>query len=448
MPKSIFPLTDAKIGAATARPSQWRTHYSLMILMFIVMSNAIDRQLIAAILEPIKKEFLATDTQMGLLAGLWFAFFYAAGSIPIARMADKGNRRNVLAACCAVWSLMTILCGAAVNYWQLALARMGVAVGEGGSTPTTLSMIADYYPMEQRPLAMSVVTAGSSAATLFAVAGGAWIAQQYGWRMTFFMAGLPGIVLALLMWTTVPEPRRGTWDTPAIYAQMPLLQTLRGIWSSAAFRFIMIANGFATFWLIGMTTWNVSFLVRSHGMALKQAGLLAGMILTFSMMLGTLLSGWLCTRLVKRDVRWQLGIPLIGGTIAIPASLAYFLLSAGIGIQFLGVGIPQAIVFFILMAFFSSWIYASSVAALSNVIPAHQRAVANAVYVVFYTVLGFGLGPVSVGMLSDALAQSAGKEGLRYALAVLSAAMVVSMLFYAKALKPYLASFFPARTGS
>jgi MFS family permease len=239
------------------------------------------------------------------------------------------------------------------------------------------------------------------------------------------------------MWTTVPEPRRGTWDTPTIYVQMPFLQTLRGILSSAAFKYIMIANGFATFWLIGMTTWNISFLVRSHGMTLKQAGLLVGTIFTASMITGVLLSGWLCTRLVKRDVRWQLGIPLIGGTITIPASVAYFLLPAGIGIQFLGVGIPQAIVFFILMVFFSSWIYASSVAALSNVIPAHQRAVANAVYVVFYTVLGFGIGPVFVGMLSDALAQFAGQKGLRYALAILASAMVISMLFYAKALKPY-----------
>jgi len=437
--KPSAPSTStASPGHVKDRISQWRTHYPLMILMFIVMSNAIDRQLIAAVIEPIKKEFLATDTQMGLLAGLWFAFFYAAASIPIARIADKGNRRNVLAACCAVWSLMTIFCGAAGSYWQLALARMGVAVGEGGSTPATLSMIADYYPKEQRPMAMSVTTAGSSAATLFAVAGGAWIAQQYGWRMTFFMAGLPGIVLAFLMWATVPEPRRGTWDTPTIYAQAPLLQTLREILSSAAFRYVMLANGFAVFWLIGMTTWNISFLVRSHGMALKQAGLLVGTIFTASMITGVLFSGWLCTRLMKRDVRWQLGIPLIGGTIVIPASLAYFLLPSGIGIQFLGVAIPQAVLFFILMSFFSSWIYASSVAALSNVIPAHQRAVANAVYMVFYTVLGFGLGPVSVGMLSDALAQSAGQEGLRYALAILAFAMAISMLFYAKALKPYL----------
>ena len=432
------PGSDASSQHGTGRPSQRRTHYSLMILTLIVLSNSIDRQLIGAVLEPIKKEFLATDTQMGLLAGLWFAFFYAAGSIPIARLADKGNRRNVLATCCALWSFMTILCGVAVNYWQLVLARTGVAIGEAGNTPTSLSMVADYYPREQRPLAMSVLTAGSFVAALFAVAGGAWIAQQYGWRMAFFMAGFPGIVLALLMWATVPEPRRGTWDAPAIHAQVPLLQTLRGILSSAAYRYIMIANGFATFWLMGMTTWNISFLIRSHDMALKQAGLLMGTILPVSMIAGVLLSGWLCTRLVKRDVRWQLGIPLIGVGMTIPASLAYFLWPAGVRIQFLGGEIPQVILFFILVCFFSSWIYAASVAALSNVIPAHQRAVANAVYVVFYTVLGFGIGPVSVGMLSDALTQSAGKEGLRYALAVLTTAMIVSVLFYAKALKPYL----------
>ena len=430
--------SDTSSSHLTDKPSRRRTHYSLMILTLIVMSNAIDRQLIGALLEPIKKEFLVSDTQMGLLAGFWFALFYAAGSIPIARIADKGSRRNVLAACCTFWSFMTILCGMTVNYWQLALARTGVAIGEAGNTPTLLSMVADYYPKEQRPLAMSVIAAGTFASALFVMAGGAWIAQQYGWRMAFFVAGAPGLALALLMRATVPEPRRGAWDTPVVYAQVPLLQTLRGILSSAAFRYLTLANGFATFWFIGMTTWNISFLIRSHGMELKHAGLLTGMILTFSMILGTLLSGWLCTRLVKRDVRWQIGIPLIGIGITIPASLAYFLWPAGSGIQFLGMEMPQVMIFFMLMCFFVSWIYAGSVAALSNIIPAHQRAVANAVYVVFFTVLGFGIGPVFVGMLSDMLVQFAGKEGLRYALAALSLAMALSMLFYVKTLKPYL----------
>ena len=285
---------------------------------------------------------------------------------------------------------------------------------------------------------MSVLAAGSFVSALFAMAGGAWIAQQYGWRMAFVAAGAPGLALALLMRITVPEPRRGTWEAPAVYAQAPLLQTLRGILSSAAFRYITLANGFSTFWFIGMTTWNISFLIRSHGMELKHAGLLTGMILTFSMMLGVLLSGWLCTRLVKRDVRWQLGIPLIGIGITIPASLAYFLWPAGNWIQFLGMEMPQIMIFFMLMGFFASWGPAASAAALSHVIPAHQRAVANAVYVVFFTVLGFGIGPLSVGMLSDVLVQSAGKEGLRYALAVLPIALVLAMLSYAKALKPYL----------
>ena len=430
--------SDTSSSHLTDRPSRRRTHYSLMILTLIVMSNSIDRQLIGAVLEPIKKEFLVTDTQMGLLAGLWFAFFYAAGSIPIARIADKGNRRNVLAACCALWSFMTILCGMAANYWQLVLARTGVALGEAGHTPTLLSMVADYYPKGQRPLAMSVLTASSFSTALLALAGGAWIAQQYGWRMVFIVAGTPGLAVALLMRITVPEPRRGAWDRPVVYAQVPLLQTLRGILSSAAFRYLALGNGFAAFWFTGMTTWNISFLIRSHGMELKHAGLLVGMILTFSMMLGALLSGWLCTRLLKCDVRWQIGIPLIGIGITIPASLAYFLWPADSWIQFLEMEMPQVMIFFMVMGFFFSWIPATSVAALSNVIPAHQRAVANAVYVVFFTVLGFGIGPVFVGMLSDVLAPFAGKEGLRYALAALSLAMVLAMLFYAKALKPYL----------
>lgn len=428
------------MSAATLQPSRRRIHYSLVILMLIVMTNVTDRQIIGALLEPIKKEFLATDTQMGLLAGVWFAFFYAAASIPIARVADKSNRRNLLVACCALWSFMTALCGMAASYWHLVLARTGVAISEAGNTPASLSMISDYYPTEQRPMAMSVFTAGIYIAPLFAIAGGAWIAQQYGWRMAFFMAGLPGIVLALLLWITVPEPRRGTWDAATIHAEMPLLQTLRGILSSVAFRYIMVAYGFATFWMVGMTTWNISFLIRSHGMKLKEAGLLVGTLSPACMIMGVLLGGWLCTRLVRRDARWQLGIPLTGAGITILASLAYVLWPAGSEIHFLELRIPQAVLFFILMSFFSSWIHAISIAALNNVIPAHQRAVANAVNVVCYTVLGFGLGPFFVGMLSDTLTQFAGKEGLRYALAFLAFTLAISMVFYAKALKPYLAA--------
>ena len=438
MPKSTVPLTEADIGMAPARPSQWRTHYSLMILTLITMSYSIDRQIIGTLLEPIKKEFHATDSQMGLLAGLWFAFFHAAAAIPIARLADKGKRRNVLVVCCAMWSVMTALCGVAASYWQLLLARTGVAVSEAGSAPTAVSMIADYYPKEQRSLAISVLATGAFIAPLFAVAGGAWIANQYGWKMAFFVAGVPGLVLALLLWATVPEPRRGEWDPPAVDAQAPLLQTLGAILSCAASRYIVLAYSFTMLWLMGMITWNVSFLIRSHGMTLQQAGLVIGTIVPPCMISGTLFSGWLCTRLVQRDAGWQLGIPLLGGGIAIPASLAYFLWPSTAGMEVLGLELPQAILFFVVTCFFSSWIHAPSTAALNNVIPSHQRSVANALSLVFYTVLGIGLGPASVGLLSDLLMQSAGIEGLRYALASLAVALTASMLLYAKAFKPYL----------
>ena len=422
----------------TAKPISWRTHYSLGVLTLVVMCNAIDRSLIGAVLEPIKNEFHATDTQMGWVAGLWFAFFYAAASIPIARLADQGNRSRILAACCALWSAMTILCGLVMNVWQLALARMAVAIGEAGSTPAALAMVADYYPKKQRSMAMSVLTTGSYVATLFATAGGAWMAAQHGWRMAFIIAGLPGLAMALLMWMTVREPRRGTWDSTPATAQGPLLETLRRLLSNAAFRNIMIANGCASFWLIGVNTWNISFLIRSHGMALKQAGLLAGTLLPISMIAGVLLSGWLSTRLIERDARWQLGMPLFGSGATMLASLAYFAWPPGTRMQFMALDIPQGMIFFVLMCFFSSWIFASSVAAISNVIPAQRRALANAVYVVFYTMFGFGLGPVAVGMLSDALMLFAGKDGLRLALTVSTSAMAVAMLFYARAIKPYL----------
>lgn len=420
-----------------SRP-QWRTHYSLAILTLVFMINTIDRQLIGVVIEPIKKEFGASDTQMGLIAGLWFAFFYAASSIPIARLADRGSRRNVLVACCSFWSIMTVLCGAAANYWQMALVRMGVATGEAGCVPASLSMIADYYPKEKRPLAVSLFTGGSYIAALFSMVGGTWIAHQWGWRMTFYVAGMLGIILALIIWASVSEPGRGVWDAPAAHTQKPLPQTLREILSSAAFRYIMFANGIASFWIIAVITWNISFLIRSHGLALKQAGLLTGTLLPLSMVTGVLFSGWLCTRLNMRDPRWQLGIPLAGAGAAMATSLAYFLWPAGGDMQLMGRKLPEITLPLLGMCFFASWIQAASFAALSNIMPAHQRAVANATYVIFYTLVGFGLGPAVTGMLSDALTQFAGKEGLRYALAGLTPILAVSMALYGRALKPYL----------
>ena len=422
----------------TLSRSQWGTHYSLAILTLVFMINTIDRQLIGVVLEPIKKEFHASDTQMGLIAGLWFAFFYALSSIPIARLADRSSRRSILASCCALWSLMTALCGVAVNYWQMVLARMGVAACEAGCVPASLSMIADYYPKEQRPLAISLFTGGSYIAALFSMVGGTWIAHQWGWRMTFFVAGMLGIVLALIIWATVSEPRRSIGDAPATHAQTPLPQTLREILSSTAFRYITIANGVASFWIIAVITWNISFLIRSHGLALKQAGLLTGTFLPVSMVTGALFSGWLCTRLIRRDLRWQLGIPLAGAGATIMMALTYFLWPAGSEIQLLGRSLPQITLFLLGMCFFAAWIQSASFAALSNIMPAHQRAGANATYVVFYTIVGFGLGPVSAGILSDALTEFAGTEALRYALVALTPILAISMVLYGKALQPYL----------
>ena len=416
----------------------WRKNYSLGILTLVFMVNTIDRQLIGVVLEPMKKEFNASDTQMGLIAGLWFAFFYAASSIPIARLADGGNRRNILATCCSLWSFMTILCGATANYWQLVLARMGVAIGEAGCVPASLSMIADYYPKAQRPLAISLFTGGSYTAALISMVGGAWIAHEWGWRVTFFSAGTLGVLFALVVWASVSEPHRGESDISADNVRSPLLPTLRKILSSAAFRYIMIANGVASFWIIAVITWNISFLMRSHGLALKHAGLLTGGLLPLSMITGVLFSGWLCTRMGRRDARWQLGIPLIGACATMLMSFAYFLWPAGTEIQFMGKSFPQITLPLIGMCFFASWIQAASFAALTNIMPAHQRSVANATYVIFYTVVGFGLGPVLVGILSDALTQFSGKEALRHALAALTPILALSMAFYGKSLKPYL----------
>ena len=182
--------------------------YILLILTLVYSLNHVDRQIMVILSEPIKQEFGLSDTQIGLLTGIVFAFFYAVLGIPFAAWADRGNRRNIVALSLSIWSGMTALSGFAGSFWQLAIARMGVGIGEAGGTPPATAMIADVFPPKRRALALGIYTTGISLGILIGFILGGAIAAKYGWRMAFFVAGVPGLVLALLLMFTVAEPRR------------------------------------------------------------------------------------------------------------------------------------------------------------------------------------------------------------------------------------------------
>lgn len=418
-------------------------HYALAVLTIVYVLHFIDRQILSVIIEPIKAEFGASDTQMGLLSGVAFALFYAVLGIPIARLSDRASRRNIIAACCACWSAFTIACGQAGSYLTLLLTRIGVATGEAGGTAPMISMVSDLYPRSQRPLAMAVLGLGPHIGVVFGLTLGGWIAQQYGWRAAFIWMGAPGVVMALVLFLTVREPRRGGMEEPSLtpsVAAPPVINifgAVRRILAPMAMRLLLLAVGLAGFVGYGFGSWNVSYLVRAHGLSLQQAGAIAGLAGGVGAIFGTIFAGWLCKRLSPRDAAWQLRVPGIGLVLSLVVGLVYCLAPAGGSIRFGSVAIPTIAWLSLAFSFFAPWWTAQTFTAIANLAAPAERGLTMSLMVLSITLFGAGLGPVFTGALSDALAVSLGGEALRYALAITIGVTAVPAALYLAAAPTY-----------
>jgi MFS family permease len=419
----------------------WRSHYTLLVLLFVYTMSFIDRQIMGILIQPIKEEFQVSDTAMGLLSGLTFALFYGVLAIPFGRYADRANRRNFVAYCCAAWSAMTALCGMATGYWSLALARVGVAVGEAGGTAPSLSMIADHYPPEQRGRAMGVYWLGPQLGILFGLTLGGWIAQHHGWRAAFLWMAAPGILAALMLRYTSVEPRRGMWDgeAPPVSGPVESLGVIvRSLWASKVFMRIGLAGLLMGFTGYGIGIWTPSFLVRSHGMSLQGAGAVMGLLGGTAAALGALLGGWLCDTLAKRDPRWRIGVPLLGCLLSLPTGLGFYLMPAGDVWHLGSLAMPAAVGWYLLFGVTAVWWVAPVYAVLSELIAPHRRATALSIFSLGLTMVGGGLGPLLVGLLSDALTPWMGTEALRMSLAITTGScFALGIAAFAWAIKAY-----------
>lgn len=421
----------------------WRTHLSLALLALVYIFSYIDRQVVAILIEPIKTEFGATDTEMGLLTGLAFGLLYAALGVPVGKLADRKSRRTIVAVACGLWSLATMACGFAGQFWQLLLARMSVAVGEAGGMAPSISLVSDLYPPRQRSFMISLFMMGPHLGVLIGLALGGWIAQHYGWRATFIWFGVPGLLLAALVFLLVREPRRGGFETAADLEharQQPtesMWKQVRRLLQVTAFRRLAFACGLAGLAGYGYGIWTPSFLVRTHGMGMAQAGLLFGVASGVGAVAGALFSGWLCDRMVARDVRWQLGLPMLGVIVSIPCAIAFFLWPTT-GHWMLGaLRVPHALLFALLFAFFASWWPSLSYSATSHMVGSNERSVAAALLNFFVTLFGVGAGPLVTGMVSDLLTPMLGTEALRWSLVCVMLFMVPTAVLMAMSLKPY-----------
>jgi predicted MFS family arabinose efflux permease len=415
------------------RRSFLKRHYALGLLTLTYVLNFLDRQLLAVLLEPIKAEFQVSDTAMGLLYGLAFALFYATLAIPVARLADQYSRRNILAAAAGVWSLMTVLCGTAGNFIQLVVFRIGVAVGEAGGVPPSQSMVNDIYPPSQRATAMAVFSSGTFIGTILAMVGGAFIAQHLGWRAAFFIVGAPGILLALIIRFTISDPVRGQWDESSANTkteQTRLWDSIVMMWRRPALRCAMIGCGLACMAGYGIGYWSIAFMMRVHSLSLVQSGLLIGGLGAIIGLLGSLFGGWLCDRLASQKREWLLKLPALSLLLSLPLMLLFLGWDENQKISLGNHAIPVAIVFYCLGGFVGSWWAAPTYVAIQELVEPQQRTLVCAVLLFIMNLIGFGLGPLLVGVFSDMLTPLFQQNAIRYSLMLIMMMYIFAMVFY------------------
>lgn len=419
-------------GALPAAKVGWRSHGLLLLLALVFADNFVGRQILAVMVEPIKAEFGVGDTAIGLISGLAFAAVYALMGLPAGRLVDRMPRVRLLALSCLLWALATIACGWAGSFVALAVARMLVAISESPTTSASLSLIADLYPPQRRSFAISCFTAAPTFSSIIGLSIGAWVVEHYGWRSAFIALGLPALVFCTILAALVREPQRGRWDltphAPAHTALLGMGAEARNLWALPAYRCLILAGGLTTLSSYAVGMWNTSFLVRSHGLSLQHAGLLAGVICGISAGIGGLFSGWLSDRLCRRHPHWQVSIPVIGHLTALCALVPYLLGSDTLLTRLGNVPIPAAMLWCALYSFFAVWWVAPSYNLVTQLVPAARRGTAMALQTIVSTLLGVGVGPLLTGLLSDLLLPQFGQQSLRYALLLVNLPILCAVL--------------------
>lgn len=405
-------------GDRRARPGY--RYIVLCCLLAACILNFLDRQFLAILAEPVKKSLSLSDTQLGLLTGLTFAIFYTAFGIPMAMLADRSNRVRIVVVSCALWSVFTGLCGFATSFAQLALARVGVGIGEAGGNPPSNSIIADYFPPEERGKANSIFSLGIPIGITLGAASGGLIAANYGWRTAFIALGLIGIALAPIMLLVIREPIRGRFDAPSL-SDAPTRSPWAGVLSflrTPRLLSISLSAGLGSFVNSGMVSWSPALLIREKGMTLGQMSLYYSAVLGISMAIGTLVSGILVDRAARRNPRAYALIPGIASLASLPFIIG-FALSPSWPIALLFLIYPSAVGIVFLPA-------ASTL--VQNSVPTNERATAIAIFLFILNIIGTGGGPLFVGLVSDHFSGSASPHGLRHGMVALSGVCVLVFL--------------------
>jgi len=390
--------------------------YVLGVLTLVYALHALDRGLPNILIEPVRHEFGLTDSQLGLFSGLAYGLSFAATVLPIGYLSDRMNRRKLLAAVVLLWSLLTAFSGMSRSFGQLVLARVGVGASEAGAAPLAIPMVVDIFPSKRRALALGVFWTGPPLGGFVAAALGGYIAAEHGWRAAFFLAGIPGILVALLLLFTVREPRRGATDPEAAPSADPpprFTEAVAFLIRTPAL--ICLIGTVATLSLlsIAMGAWMGSFFIRIHGLTLAQTGLVLGVGGGLCSCIAPALFGWAADKLAVRDPRWPLRLVMISGLLALLLTQVTLFASS----------VAVAIVGFILADFVRMGFAPPTISVLMTHTPARVRGGVMSILQLASAVIGFGLGPLLTGMLSDYLG---GGAAIKYALVCVSLLFVVA----------------------
>jgi MFS family permease len=435
------PQTTEKpaLGNATTTFTASNSYRSYVLwLLFVVYGlSYVDRQILSILMEPIRTEFDFTDMQLGLLSGVAFAIFYTTLGIPIARAADHFSRVNIIALSLLVWSTATALTGRAYSFFTLFLARVGVGVGEAGCNPSAYSIISDYYESKRRATVLSIYSQGVYLGQFIGFIAAGQVAQEYGWRAAFYVVGLPGIAMALLVKLTLREPPRGFSEVNYVPASPPpTLQVLRKLTAKPAFVNLSFAAGLHALVAYGLNNFYTAYLMRSHGMSLTQTSTALAVVTLSGGLTGTYLGGKLSDVLSQRhggDPRYQVWVPAIALLINIPVWLLALLLPA-----------KEAVLLMMVPAIALGATYLGpSIAATHQLVGVRERALGGALLLLVLNLIGIGLGPMLTGRISDVIRESllssgmaeaaARADGLKYALCLMSVVNLWSAVHYFRA---------------
>ena len=423
----VRPVSPASASAAAiADPySPLYTRYVLfMVLLTMIFSN-VDRTILSILVEPIKKDFQLTDTQMGWLLGPAFAVVYTMLCLPLGRYADTtGVRRSIVAWSLFVWSLFTCSTAYVTSYLQLFVARMGVGVGEAGGTSPSVSMLSDYLTPAKRARGISVVSIGAVLGMGIGMVVGGWVSERYGWRNAFLAAGLPGLLLAVAYRFTIREPARGISEgrqanVTAFGPNLKLLLSMR------TFQFILAANALSLFSSMGRNLWEPAFLMRTYHMGQFEAGAWYFLTAPLPSMLGIFLGGYFADRLGARDKRWFLWVPALAHLFSVPILTIFllwpetdlipmpaFMVAAGLPTM------PVALVWGLFGSVIGGAYTAPFMSTIQGISPLRMRAFASAISTLVTTLVGLAAGPLLVGVIADGFEARFGDDALRYSLLV------------------------------